>query len=125
MKQEEILTKFFIIACEKMLVVCPPDEPGWLRRTELTEVCGEELHRMLCTWRAQGLSGSSRGGGVRQGHSSQWQSGLEALLGLLCQSVWSFPVLNLVKSGNARYCCVVTARKFLLFEIMSTKCAAT
>lgn len=63
--------------------------------------------------------------GVRQGHSFQWQSGLEALLGLLCQLVQSFPILNLVKSGNARYCCVVIASKFLLFEIMSTKCAAS
>lgn len=52
-------TPWIIIPFERMLVVCPPDEPGWLR-TALTKICGKEPHRMLCTWRARGLSESSR-----------------------------------------------------------------
>lgn len=70
---------------------------------------------------APGQEPGAAGVGVREGHSFQWQSRPEALMGLLCQLVQSFPVLNLVK--------VVTpdtaASKFLPFEIMSTKCAAS
>ena len=49
-------------------------------------------------WRmALGQEQGAAGVGVRQGHSFQWQSWPEALMGLLCQLMQSFPVLNLVK----------------------------
>lgn len=74
---------------------------------------------------ALGQEQGTAGVGVRQGHSFQWQSWPDVLMGLLCQLLQSFPVLNLVKVVMPDYHCVVTASKFLPFEIMSTKCAAS
>lgn len=54
---------------------------------------------LLCEeWRmAPGQEQGAAGMGVLQGHSFQWQSQPEVLMGLLCRLMQSFPVLNLVK----------------------------
>lgn len=46
---------------------------------------------------APGQEQGAAGMGVLQGHSFQWQSQPEVLMGLLCRLMQSFPVLNLVK----------------------------
>lgn len=125
---------FHIMCCfaPAELFVCPLGEPGLLTRVVLTSVRASAQvvrnHTGCFAWREQDSSWQEQEPervGVRQGCSFQWQSGPEVLMGLLCQLMQSFPVLNLVQSGNARYCCVVTASEFLPFEIMSTKCAAS
>lgn len=125
---------FHIMCCfaPAQMFVCPLGEPGLLRRVVLTSVCASAQvvrnHTGCFAWREQDSSWQEQEPervGVRQGCSFQWQSGPEALMGLLCQLTQSFPVLNLVQSGNARYCRVVTASEFLPFEITSTKCTVS
>lgn len=119
-------------SCAALHQQSPLGESGLLTRVVLTLVRASAQvvrnHTGCFAWREQDSSWQEQEPervGVQQGCSFQWQSGPEVLMGLLCQLMQSFPVLNLVQSGNARYCCVVTASEFLPFEIMSTKCAAS
>lgn len=59
----------------------------------------EGPHRMLLHEERRMALGQEQGAawGVRHGHSLQWQSRPEALMGLPCQLMQSFPVLNIVK----------------------------